>query len=66
MGYNAKHITHTFRLIFAPWSVFSSQKQPDAAKSPESGGAVKVPADQPAASGGSGAAAKPAAPDAPK
>ena len=65
-GYNAKHITHTFRLIFAPWSVFSSQKKPDTAKSPESGGAVKVPADQPAASGGSGAAAKPAAPDAPK
>ncbi len=56
-GYNAKHITHTFRLIFAPWSVFSSQKKPDAAK-PESGGAVKVPADQPAA--------KSAVPDAPK
>ena len=65
-GYNAKHITHTFRMIFAPWSVFSDQKKPDQTKSPEPGAAAKTPADQPAAGGKTGDAAKPAAPDAPK
>lgn len=67
-GYNAKHFTHTFRMIFAPWSIFSSQKKPDAAKQPEQSGAIKVlaPADQAAAGGGSGNAAKPAVPDAAK
>jgi ABC-type transporter Mla subunit MlaD len=34
-GYNTKHITHTFRMIFAPWSIFASQKKPDAPKPPE-------------------------------
>ena len=66
-GYNAKHFTHTFRMIFAPWSIFSSQKKPDA-KQPEQGGVVKVlaPADQAVAGGGSGDAAKPAVSDATK
>lgn len=50
-GYNAKHLTHTFRMIFAPWSIFCSQKKPDATKQPEPGTAAKAPA-----------AAEPAAP----
>ncbi|MBI5684432.1 MAG: MCE family protein [Verrucomicrobia bacterium] len=40
-GYNAKHFTHTFRMIFAPWSIFSSQKKPDAPKQPEPHAAAK-------------------------
>jgi ABC-type transporter Mla subunit MlaD len=64
-GYNTKQISHTFRLIFAPWSVFSDQKKPDAAK-PSGPGDAKTSTDQAAAVDGSGAAAKPAAPDAPK
>ena len=67
-GYNAKHFTHTFRIIFAPWSIFSSQKKPDAAKQPAQDGAVNVlaPAGQAAANGGSNNTASPAKPDAPK
>jgi len=61
-GYNAKHFTHTFRMIFAPWSIFCSQKKPDAAKQPEPGGAAKAPAS----ADGSADAAKPPASDAKK
>jgi len=66
IGYEAKHFMHTFRMIFAPWSIFSSQKKPDA-KQPEPNGAVIVPApaNQPVAAPGSDAA-KPAVPDAAK
>lgn len=43
-GYNAKQFTRTFRLIFAPWSAFSSQKKPEPKpeKPPKSAGQVKV------------------------
>jgi ABC-type transporter Mla subunit MlaD len=62
-GYNTKHITHTFRMIFAPWSIFCSQKKPDASKPPEPDSAAKAaaPAEQAAP-----AAAKPPASDAKK
>lgn len=67
-SYNAKHFTHTFRLIFAPWSIFCSQKKPDAPKQPQQHDASKepAPATPAAAGGGSADAAKPAAPDATK
>ena len=29
MGYNTKQFTHTMRMIFAPWSAFSKQKEPE-------------------------------------
>ncbi|MFA5190550.1 MAG: MlaD family protein [Verrucomicrobiia bacterium] len=67
-GYNAKHFTHTFRMIFAPWSIFCSQKKPDAPKQPEQRDTSKqsAPATQAAAVGGSGETVRPAAPDATK
>lgn len=61
-GYNAKHFTHTFRMIFAPWSIFCDQKKPDLTKPPEPGATAKTPA----AGGNPADAAKPAVPDAPK
>ncbi len=49
MGYNTKQFTHTMRLIFAPWSAFSKQKEPvkpqkgaKPEKKAEAGGEVKV------------------------
>jgi ABC-type transporter Mla subunit MlaD len=67
-GYNAKHFTHTFRMIFAPWSVFSSQKKPDAPKPAEPQDAAKASAlsTQAAAVGAPADAAKPATPSATK
>lgn len=29
MGYNTKQFTHTMRMIFAPWTAFSKQKEPE-------------------------------------
>ena len=59
-GYNAKHFTHTFRIIFSPWSVFCDQKKP------EPGASTKAPEAQPAAGGTPAEAAKPAAANATK
>lgn len=59
-GYNAKHFTHTFRMIFAPWSIFCSQKKPDEPKPAEPRDAAKESAlaTQTATAGGSADAKK--------